>query len=114
MAVSGFTTASFFCGLAPSLPFLIVFRIIQGACGGGLQPLSQAVLLESFAEHRSASVQHTLYAMGQAVIQSVDDVTAIHLVMPNKHHLPIDLSRLGSGGWAIWWDASTPSWSRSW
>ena len=52
-------------------------------------------LLESFAEHRSASVQHTLYAMGQAVIQSVDDVTAIHLVMPNKHHLPIDLSRLG-------------------
>src|SRR5207244_4871823 len=48
MAVTGFTTASFFCGLAPSLGFLIVFRIIQGACGGGLQPLSQAVLLESF------------------------------------------------------------------
>src|SRR5881275_2807037 len=36
MAVTGFTAASFFCGLAPSLPFLIVFRIIQGACGGGL------------------------------------------------------------------------------
>jgi urate oxidase len=52
-------------------------------------------LLESFAEHHSASVQHTLYAMGQAVIQSVDDVSAIHLVMPNKHHLPVDLTRLG-------------------
>jgi urate oxidase len=52
-------------------------------------------LLESFAEHRSASVQHTLHAMGQAVIEHVDDVTSIHLVMPNKHHLPIDLSRFG-------------------
>jgi MFS transporter, DHA2 family, multidrug resistance protein len=47
-SVSGFTIASFLCGLAPSLPFLIVCRVIQGACGGGLQPISQAVLLESF------------------------------------------------------------------
>ena len=47
-SVTGFTAASFLCGLAPSLPLLIVFRIIQGACGGGLQPISQAVLLESF------------------------------------------------------------------
>ncbi len=52
-------------------------------------------LLESFAEHRSASVQHTLHAMGQAVIEQVADVTSIHLVMPNKHHLPVDLSRFG-------------------
>ena len=52
-------------------------------------------LLESFAEHHSASVQHTLHAMGQAVIESVDDVTSIHLVMPNKHHLPVDLARVG-------------------
>src|SRR5712692_516850 len=48
MAVSGFTVASFLCGLAPSLLLLIVFRILQGACGGALQPISQAVLLESF------------------------------------------------------------------
>jgi MFS transporter, DHA2 family, multidrug resistance protein len=48
MSVTGFTIASFFCGLAPSLPFLVVCRVIQGACGGGLQPISQAVLLESF------------------------------------------------------------------
>jgi DHA2 family multidrug resistance protein len=48
MSVTGFTIASFFCGLAPTLPLLILFRVIQGAAGGALQPLSQAVLLESF------------------------------------------------------------------
>ena len=48
MSVTGFTIASFFCGLAPNLSFLIFFRVVQGACGGGLQPISQAVLLESF------------------------------------------------------------------
>ncbi len=48
MAVTGFTAASFLCGFAPTLSALIVFRVIQGACGGGLQPISQAVLLETF------------------------------------------------------------------
>jgi MFS transporter, DHA2 family, multidrug resistance protein len=48
MSVTGFTMASFLCGLAPTLPLLILFRVIQGAAGGALQPLSQAVLLESF------------------------------------------------------------------
>lgn len=46
--VSGFTISSILCGLAPSLPMLIFFRILQGTTGGGLQPLSQAVLLEEF------------------------------------------------------------------
>ena len=47
-AVVGFTSSSFLCGLAPNLASLIVFRIIQGATGGVMQPLSQAVLLEAF------------------------------------------------------------------
>ncbi|MGO9231340.1 MAG: DHA2 family efflux MFS transporter permease subunit [Bryobacteraceae bacterium] len=47
-AVFGFTAASFLCGLAPTLSMLIVFRVLQGATGGALQPLSQAVMLEAF------------------------------------------------------------------
>ena len=47
-AVFGFTAASFLCGLAPNLSMLIFFRIVQGATGGALQPLSQAVMLEAF------------------------------------------------------------------
>jgi DHA2 family multidrug resistance protein len=46
--VTGFTVSSICCGLAPSLPALILFRVLQGTTGGGLQPLSQAVLLEEF------------------------------------------------------------------
>lgn len=52
-------------------------------------------LIETFATHDSRSVQHTLYAMGQAVIDAVDEVAGIHIVMPNRHHLPVDVSRFG-------------------
>ena len=48
-SVVGFTVASALCGLAPTLPMLILFRVIQGATGGVMQPMSQAVLLEAFA-----------------------------------------------------------------
>ena len=47
----GFTIASLLCGLAPNLPLLVAFRLIQGATGGAMQPLSQAVLLEAFPPH---------------------------------------------------------------
>lgn len=57
--------------------------------------LVRQTLLESFAAHDSASVQHTMYAMGEAVLARVEDVAEIHLVMPNKHHLPVDLSAFG-------------------
>jgi len=55
----------------------------------------QDTLLEVFAAHQSESVQHTLYAMGQAVLDTLLQVAAIRLTMPNKHHLPIDVSRFG-------------------
>ena len=65
-SVIGFTSASFFCGLAPSLGFLIIFRLIQGACGGGLQPLSQAVLLEAFPPHKRGQAM-AFWALGIVV-----------------------------------------------
>jgi MFS transporter, DHA2 family, multidrug resistance protein len=48
-AVIGFTVSSMLCGFAPNLFSLIIFRIIQGATGGTMQPLSQAIMLEAFA-----------------------------------------------------------------
>jgi DHA2 family multidrug resistance protein len=48
IAISGFVTASILCGIAPSLPLLILFRMVQGATGGVMQPLSQAIMLEAF------------------------------------------------------------------
>jgi DHA2 family multidrug resistance protein len=43
-----FTTASLLCGLAGSMPMLVLSRVLQGLGGGPMQPLSQAILLESF------------------------------------------------------------------
>jgi DHA2 family multidrug resistance protein len=43
-----FTLSSLLCGLAPSLATMIVFRVLQGAGGGGLQPMAQAILADTF------------------------------------------------------------------
>lgn len=51
-------------------------------------------LLEAFAQHDSLSVQHTLYAMGEAAL-GISEVEEIHLSMPNKHHIPVDLAPFG-------------------
>jgi len=53
------------------------------------------ILLAEFAGHDSKSVQHTLYAMGKAVLEKVAEVEDIELAMPNKHCLLVDLSRFG-------------------
>jgi MFS transporter, DHA2 family, multidrug resistance protein len=58
-----FTVASFFCGAAPSLGVILLARVLQGAGGGALQPLSQSILLESFpVEKRSMSM--AAYGLG--------------------------------------------------
>src|SRR5246500_6015380 len=43
-----FTASSLLCGFAPSLGLLLVFRVMQGAGGGGLQPMAQAILADTF------------------------------------------------------------------
>ena len=55
----------------------------------------RAALLDAFAVHDSLSVQHTLYAMAEVVLNMIDPVDSISLEMPNRHHLPVDLSRFG-------------------
>jgi MFS transporter, DHA2 family, multidrug resistance protein len=61
-----FTISSFLCGLAPNLPLLIFFRILQGAGGGGLQPISQAILVESFSRKKQGMAM-AVYGMGVVV-----------------------------------------------
>jgi urate oxidase len=52
-------------------------------------------LLAAFAEHQSKSVQHTLYAMAQCVLDKVSEVKDLQLTMPNRHCLLVDLSCFG-------------------
>ena len=49
-------------------------------------------LLAAFAAHHSLSVQHTLYAMGEAALQNFSEIREIRLSLPNKHYLLADLS----------------------
>ncbi len=50
-----FTVSSLFCGLAPSLGFMLLFRIVQGAGGGGLAPVAQAILVDTFSPQKRAA-----------------------------------------------------------
>ena len=45
-----FVLSSFLCGIAPTLPLLLFFRVLQGLGGGGLQPMAQAIMADSFDE----------------------------------------------------------------
>jgi urate oxidase len=52
-------------------------------------------LIETFARHQSASVQHTLYAMGEAALAGCGEIGEIRLILPNRHHLLVDLAPFG-------------------
>jgi DHA2 family multidrug resistance protein len=64
--VTIFTAASFACGAAPTLAFMLLARIVQGAGGGALQPLSQAILLESFPPAKRGAAM-AVFAFGVVV-----------------------------------------------
>lgn len=63
LSVAVFTIASMLCGLATSLGMLVTFRIVQGIGGGGLQPMSQAILLEAYPP-RERGLAMAIFAMG--------------------------------------------------
>ncbi len=52
LSILSFTAASMLCGMSMNMPMLIVARVLQGAGGGGMQPLAQAILLESFPQEK--------------------------------------------------------------
>jgi MFS transporter, DHA2 family, multidrug resistance protein len=58
-----FTVASFLCGLATSLPMLIVMRVIQGAGGGAFQPIAFSIMLESFPKEQHGKAMG-IYGLG--------------------------------------------------
>jgi MFS transporter, DHA2 family, multidrug resistance protein len=64
--VSIFTFSSLLCGMAPTLGLLIFARVLQGAGGGALQPLSQAIMLESFPKEKRGMAM-AVYTMGVVV-----------------------------------------------
>ncbi|WP_410664284.1 factor-independent urate hydroxylase [Amycolatopsis sp. lyj-84] len=53
------------------------------------------ILLETFADKHSLSLQQTLYAMGEAVLEEREEVAEVRLSLPNKHHFLVDLSPFG-------------------
>jgi DHA2 family multidrug resistance protein len=66
LCVAGFTLTSVLCGAATSLSWLIFFRVMQGVTGGGLQPLAQAVLLESFPPEKHGHAM-AFYGLGVVI-----------------------------------------------
>ena len=65
ICVAGFTVTSLLCGFATSLASLIIFRVLQGLTGGGLQPLAQAILLETFPRQKHG---HAMAAFGLGIL----------------------------------------------
>lgn len=55
----------------------------------------RAALIETFAGHQSASVQQTLYAMGERALALAPEIEEIRLILPNRHHLLVDLEPFG-------------------
>jgi urate oxidase len=80
--------------LATALTTHWTYRDVDVDFGAAFRAV-RAALLDAFARHDSLSVQHTLYAMGEVVLDTVDVVSTISLEMPNRHHLPVDLTRFG-------------------
>jgi DHA2 family multidrug resistance protein len=68
--IAGFTLASLACGFAPNLASLIVLRALQGAAGGGLQPVGQAILSDSFPPEKRGMAS-AIYGIAAVVAPTV-------------------------------------------
>ncbi|MGC9157854.1 MAG: DHA2 family efflux MFS transporter permease subunit [Terracidiphilus sp.] len=65
-----FTVSSFLCGAAPSLSLLLIFRVLQGIGGGGMQPMAQAIMADSFEPHKRGQA-FALYGLVAVLAPSI-------------------------------------------
>jgi DHA2 family multidrug resistance protein len=65
-----FTVSSFLCGIAPTLPILLICRVMQGAGGGGMQPMAQAIMADSF-EPQKRGQAFALYGLVAVLAPSI-------------------------------------------
>ena len=72
-----------------------VWRYAEGFSDFAQRSAVRAALVETFAAHRSESVQQTLYAMGEAALGACAGVVDIQISLPNRHHLLVDLQPFG-------------------
>jgi DHA2 family multidrug resistance protein len=109
----GFGLFSFLCGLAPSLGMLVLFRVLQGLCGGPMMPLSQTLLLRSFPP-KLATAATGLWAVTTLVAPILgpilggvlcDNVGWSYIFWIN---VPIALA-CGWGGWRVLRSLETPT-----
>jgi DHA2 family multidrug resistance protein len=70
ICISLFTVSSLFCGIAPSLAILLISRVIQGAGGGGLQPMAQAILADTFPPEKRG-LAFSVYGVTAVVAPSI-------------------------------------------
>jgi MFS transporter, DHA2 family, multidrug resistance protein len=68
--ITGFTITSFLCGSAPSLPILLLCRVLQGTFGGGMQPMAQAIMADSFEPHKRGQA-FALYGLVAVLAPSI-------------------------------------------
>jgi urate oxidase len=66
------------------------------------------ILVETFVEHESSSVQHTLHAMGSAVLTAHETITELTLALPNKHHFEVDLRPFGIKSDEVFFPVNNP------
>jgi urate oxidase len=72
-----------------------IWRYRPGTSDFGARQRIRHVMIETFAEHDSRSLQHTLYAMAEAALDACADVEEVTLSLPNRHHLLVDLAPFG-------------------
>ena len=108
LSIAVFTIASGLCGMATSLEQLILFRVIQGLAGGGLQPSSQGVLLDSFPPEKQGAAM-TMFGVAALLAPVVGPTLGGYLTV-NYDWRWIFYINLPVGASASW---RATSWSRT-